>query len=336
LIGSLDRARPGVVTSPVVTHAPVQATALATSDMSLLDGHTTASLLEAAVATSGDQVLSDRLAALFRRRPEAAAAALELLQTGGAQRRVTDALGAAGSPPAIDALGRVARDQKMSSALRRDALRALIVTQPPSPEAMRIPLLLLDDSDARVRSTARFISGVVARAGRTASPGEAEAIDAALIARYRLARDTAEMSELLGGLGNSVGPQAVSIISEALRDDREAVRAAAARALRLASGADVDSMLAAAITSDPHPLVRADALFAAGFRRPLSPELGEAVLSAAKDDPIGYVRSNAVTLLRRDPGVVPGIAATFAWIAEHDSNPGIRRLAREALGGPSR
>lgn len=331
LIGSLDRARRDVVSSPVVTHTPDPATALATSDRSLLDGFATESLLEAATANSDAGTLSARLAALFRRRPEASAAALEVLRKGGARKPITDALGTAGSPPAIEALGSLARDQKMPIALRRDALNALVLNQHPSPEAMRIPVTLLDDSDADVRSTARLISGAVARAGRTESPGEAEAIDAALIARYRKARDTGQMSELLGALGNSVGPQPIAVITEALRDDREVVRAAAARALRLASGADVDRVLAAAITSDSHPGVRADAIFAAGFRRPLSPQIGEALLHAAKEDPIGYVRSNAVTLLRRNSGAVPGIAETLAWIADNDSKPAIRRLAREAL-----
>jgi hypothetical protein len=331
LIGSLDRARPDVVSSPVVTHTPDPASALATSDLSLLDGYTTKALLEAAAANSGDRMHSERLAALFRRRPEASAAALDLLRKGGPRKPITDALGAAGSLPAVEALGRLVHDQNLSTTLRRDALTALILNQHPGPEAMRIPAAMLDDSDAQVRSSARFISGVVARAGRAESPGEAEAIDAALIARYRNASDTEDVIELLGGLGNSVGPQAVAVIKEALRDDRESVRAAGARALRLASEADVDRVLAVAITSDSHPNVRADAIFAAGFRRPLSPHIGEALLHAAKEDPIGYVRSNAVTLLRRNPGVVPDIAETLAWIADNDSKPAIRRLAREAL-----
>ena len=276
-------------------------------------------------------MLADRLAALFRRRSEASAAALDLLRKGGARKPITDALGAAGSPPAVAALGRLARDQNMSTALRRDALTALILTQHPNADAMQIPVALLDDSDAQVRSTARFISGALSRSGRAELPTEAEAIDAALIRRYRKARDTEDVIELLGGLGNSVGPQAVAVIKEALRDDRETVRAAAARALRLAPGPDVDGLLAAAITSDSHPAVRADAIFAAGFRRPLSPQIGEALLHVAREDPIGYVRSNAVTLLRRNAGVVPGIAETLVWIADHDSKPAIRRLAREGL-----
>jgi hypothetical protein len=52
-------------------------------------------------------------------------------------------------------------------------------------------------------------------------------------------------------------------------------------------------------------------------------------------DPSDYVRSDAVTLLRRNPGAHPGLAETLAWIADNDSKPGIRRLAREALASLS-
>src|SRR5207249_2356731 len=100
----------------------------------LLEGHTTQSLLEAAAVNGGDRML----AALFRRRPEAVRAALTLLRKNGPQRRITDALGSAGSPAAV----------------------------------------LDDDGDVQVRSAARLTSGALARAGRREHPEEAEAIDA--------------------------------------------------------------------------------------------------------------------------------------------------------------
>ena len=39
---------------------------------------------------------------------------------------------------------------------------------------------------------------------------------------------------------------------------------------------------------------------------------------------------------RQSLDVSPHVAETLAWIAEHDAKPGIRRLAREALGSVSR
>lgn len=314
-----------------MTHKPDPGEVRAQSDDRLIEGRTTESLLEAAMAKSDDQMLPDRLAALFRRRPEAPAAALALLRKRGSGRRITDALGASGSPAAMEALDSLARDRTAPAPLRVDALAAFVQMQHPGPEAMRIPAALLDDGDVQVASAARMVSGALARAGRAQHPAEADKIDAALIARYRKGREAGEISVLLGAMGNSVGPSALPVIEEALRDPRAPVRSAAARALRLAPGPEIDRLLAATIASDHDPGVRAAAIFAAGFRRPLGAALGEALLRAAKADPADYVRSGAVTLLRRNPDSSPRVAETLAWVADHDAKPGVRRQAQEAL-----
>lgn len=136
---------------------------------------------------------------------------------------------------------------------------------------------------------------------------------------------------MLGAFGNSVGPSVVPFIEEALRDSRIPVRAAAARALRLAPGSEIDHLLATVITSDGDPVVRSDGIFAAGFRRALSSQLAEALVHAAKSDPADFARSNAIALLRRNPTASPDIGGTLSWIAANDAKPGIRRLAGDAL-----
>jgi HEAT repeat protein len=331
LIGSLARARDEVVTSPIVTHNPDPQQLRSQTDDSLLQGHTTESLLQAAVSNSSDRMLPTRLAALFRRRPEAVRQASAMLRKDGPHRRITDALGKAGSPEAIEALGALARDHAATRSLRIDALTALVLVPSPTLEAMFIPTGVIDDADAEVRSTARFISGALARSSRTEFRAEAEDIDAQLIACYRKATDIGDLSTLIEALGNSVGPTAVPVIEEAMRDARPVLRAAAARSLRLAPGSEIDRVLATAISSDKDPRVRADAIFAASFRRPLASELGEALVHAAKSDDADYVRSAAVSLLRRNPNVSPGVTQTLAWVADNDAKPGIRRLAKEAL-----
>ena len=175
------------------------------------------------------------------------------------------------------------------------------------------------------------MSGALARAGRNEHATEANAIDAALIARYRKVQEVRDACDLLAGLGNSVGPSALLVIDEALRDPRTPVRAAA-RALRLATGPEIDLWLSAAIASDADPGVRADAIFAAGFHRPLGLRLVDALLQVARGDSVDYVRSNAITLLRRNSDASPDIARTLAWVAINDPKPGIRRLAGERLG----
>jgi hypothetical protein len=332
LIGSLSLARADVLSFPIVTHQPDPAKARARNDDLLLEHRATESLLEAAMAKDTDPMLPDRLAALFRRRPQAVTGARALLRKGAPQKGITDALGFAGSPEAIETLGSLARDRAMPTAVRVDALSALIQVQHPGPDSMRIPVALLDDGDARVQSAARMVSGALARAGHSEHAIEANEIDAALIARYRRAQEGRDACDLLAGLGNSVGPSALPVIEEALSDPRTPVRAAAARALRLATGPEIDRWLSAAIASDADPAVRADAIFAAGFHRPLGLPLVDALLRVARGDSVDYVRSNAITLLRRNSDASPDIAKTLAWVAINDPKPGIRRLASEALG----
>jgi hypothetical protein len=331
LIGSLTAALPEVVSLPVVTHALDTEAARNQRDEELLNGSTTESLLEAAFSGSSDATLRDRLAAMFRRRPEAAAAALALLRKRGPESRLTDALGGSGSRAAAEALAVLARDPSLPTALRVDGLTGLALTQRPSADSMRVAADLLDDADPRVASAARILAGALARAGRAEHPHEADAIDAALIERYRKTVDEKELADLLGGLGNSASATAGVVIEAALRDSRISVRAVAVRALRLTRGPEVDRLLSTALTTDSDPRVRAGAIFAAGFRHPLDSALSEAVLRAARTDASDSVRSSAVTLLARAPHASPQIAETLAWVAENDARLGIRRQARQAL-----
>ena len=332
LIGSLARALPDVTSSPIVTQQPDPAEARAQADDRLLEGYATESLLNDAFAKGTvDTALPDRLAALFRRRPEAASVAAALLSKNGAQKRLTNALGVAGSSAAIAALAGLAGNPALAENLRVDAVTAFVQMQHPTPEAMRVPAALMSDSNPAVQSAARMMTGALARAGRSAHPAEADALDASLIALYRNAGGTPQASELLNALGNSAGPSVVPVIEEALRDSRIPVRAAAARALRLAPGAEIDRLLATVIVSDSDPHVRADAIFSARFRRPLPAPLADALLDTATSDIVDYVRSNAIALLRQNPAASPRIPETLAHIADHDTNPGIRRQAREAL-----
>jgi Lipoprotein amino terminal region len=281
-----------------------------------------------------DQWLPERLAALFRQRPEAAPLAVALLRQKGPQARITNALAVAGSPAAMDALGNLARDSSVPVAIRVDALTAFVRLHSPSPEMMRIGGDLLSDSNSQVRAAACLASGALARAGRSEHRAQADAIDAALIARYRKAQSIGELSDLLAGFGNSVGPAVLPAIEESLRDPRPTVRAAAVKGLRLAEAPEVDGLLSATITADADPEVRGTAIFAASFRTP-TVSLGEALQQAARGDSAEYVRAKAVGLLRQNSLAFPGVSATLAWVAEHDDKPGVRRLALEGLGSVS-
>jgi hypothetical protein len=331
-IGSLERAHANVIDSPIVTQKLDADGARAEADERLLNGYTTEALLDSAFAKEpGSAAQPDRLAALFRRRPEAADVAAALLIKNGPQKIVTNAFGAAGSLSAVAALSGLAQNASLPEDLRVDAILAFVQMQHPMVEAMHVTDGLVNDSNIAVRSAARMMSGAVSRAGRPEHPAEADAIDAALISQYQNATDAHEKAELLSALGNSAGPSVIPAIEEALRDSHVPVRSAAARALRLAPGAYIDRVLANVITSDPDAQVRADAIFATRFRHPLPSPLADALLHAASADETRYIRSDAIAVLSQNPTASVRIPETLARIAELDADAGIRRQAREAI-----
>jgi HEAT repeat protein len=331
-IGSLERAHANVIDSPIVTHKLDDDAARAEADERLLSGHTTEDLLDSAFAKDpGSAAQPDRLAALFRRRPEAADVAAALLIKNGSQKIVTNALGAAGSLSAVAALSGLAQNATLPQDLRVDAIVAFVQMQHPMVEAMHVPGDLFNDSNIAVRSAARMMSGAISRTGRPEHPAEADLIDAALINLYQNAPGVHEKTELLSALGNSAGPSVIPAIEEALRDSRVLVRSAAARALRLARGSDVDRVLANVITSDPDAQVRADAIFATRFRHPLPPPIADALLHAASADETKFIRSDAIAVLSQNPTASVRIPETLARIADLDTDSGIRRQARQLL-----
>jgi len=183
------------------------------------------------------------------------------------------------------------------------------------------------------RSQAPELAGSLARAlpGVLSSPVMTQKPDAGQL------RDERDERLLDGRTTESLLAAAMVKDTEPMLSERLAAlfrrrpEAAAARALRLATGPEIDGLLGAAITSDGDAGVRAAAIFAAGFRHPIGPQIGQALVRAAKADPAESVRSGAITLLRENPGASPETAETLAWIAGHDAKPGVRRLAQEAL-----
>ena len=336
LVGSLERALPSVDDSPVITQRPDASVARAQADDRLLTGYTTAAMLDSAfLKDPGIAAQPDRLTALFRSRPGAASEAAARLLSNGPKKTVTNALGAAGSPSAVVALGDLARNQALASGLRADAVLGFVQMKHPSAEAMQIPASLMNDSDPAVRSAARMISGAVARTGRSEHPADADAIDASLLALFRNAHDTGDKADLLNALGNSAGPSTIQTIEAALHDPKVSIRSAAARALRLADGSDVAQHLASVMVDDSAASVRADAIFASRFQHELPASLTDALLKAASADTATYVRSDALAVLRQNIAASPRISETLARIATSDPDAGIRRQAQGALAGGS-
>jgi HEAT repeat protein len=199
----------------------------------------------------------------------------------------------------------------------------------PDAEAIRLPLALLDEPLQELRRAAQLGSGALARAGREEHPEAAAAVERELASRHAAARDPGERLALLAALGNAAGPAAVEVLARALGDPSPEVRAAGARGLRLASGQDVDTLLAAAMASDADARVRLAAIFSAGFRS-FEP-FAEALCAAATGDRAEEVRGAAVGLLRRQLDASPCVRPALARVAARDPSPGLRRLAGEPV-----
>ena len=283
---------------PIEAHQPDPRAAQASMDRKLLAGRSTGEIL--AGAARNDPAANQRLAALFRRRPESIPLALRSFAAGGGAQAIASGLAEAGTTRSIGALSAVAHDETRAVGARVSALSALAGIREPAADAMRIPADLLEDRNPQVRNAALLAAGALARAGRSAHPAESDKIEAALAERYRAAKTAAESTEMLAALGNSAGPRAAALLAVSLKDSREDVRAAAARGLRLVPGAAADSLLAETVRKDPSPAVRSAALFAIGFRLPLRAVLRDAVLSAAKHDAADMVRNRALSLLGND------------------------------------
>jgi hypothetical protein len=335
LVGALARARTAgdIETTGLVNHAPSEEQLLAQQDASLLEGAKLDAILSAVRDTPSESRPREQLEAWLRRRPEGLAtvvAAIRATPPGPASKLLTAAMGRAGTPAAQAAVVELARDATLPAALRSDAIVGLMFVKAPQAATLEAAAALGKDGDVIVRRAALFAGGSLARSARAKDAASADKLDASLAAAYEGAKDAPARAELLGAIGNSAGPTLLPVVRAALEKDADAkVRAAAARALRLYEDSDVKDQLASLITSDREPLVRATAIFAAGFA--FDPRYVEPLTKAALKDPTEMVRIDATNMLTSHQDVTPEIADTLARVAEKDPKPGVRKLARAAL-----
>lgn len=249
-------------------------------------------LLAAVAAGQEGDSLPSRVAAALRRDDDAVRAALAFMRGGKATKLVVDALAAAATPAAQNALCELARDRRLTPSVRAAAVASLGLLRRPTAATMTAVAELTDEPPV---GPALFLAGSVARAGRADHPTEAAALEKLVLARSPRARGSAELVASLAALGNLGSAAVLPRLRAALTAGDPGVRAAGARALRLVPDPEADRLLAATLRGDRDPTVRAAAVFAAGFRK-LGP-LVDALVETAENDPIDYVRSGAVTLL---------------------------------------
>jgi hypothetical protein len=265
-------------------------------------------LLAAVAAGQEGDSLASRIEAALRRDDDAVRAALAFMRGDKTTKLVVDALAAAATPAAQDALCELARDRHLMPSVRAGAVASLGLLRRPTAATMtavaeltRANVNVEDDSPV---GSALFLAGSVARAGRADHPTEAAALEKLVLARSALVRSRADHLESLAALGNLGSAAVLPRLRAALAAGDPGVRAAGARALRLVPDPDADRLLAATLRGDRDPTVRDAAVFAAGFRK-LGP-LVDALVETAESDPIDYVRSGAVTLLAHKRQIEPG------------------------------
>jgi hypothetical protein len=259
-------------------------------------------LASLAAGREGDG-LPARLEVALRRDDAAVAPAVVFVRGGTAAKLVVDALAAAGTPAAQDALCGLARDRQLPRQVRADAVASLRLVKRPTPRLMTEVGELIRAGDPDLFAPALFLAGTVARAGRAEHPGPAAAIEKTLLGAAARARGTDAVLEALAALGNLGSASVLTRLRTAVAAGDPRVRAAAVRALRLVPDTEADQLLAATLRRDRDPTVRAAALFAAGFRD-LDP-LADALADTARNDPVEYVRAGAVALLERDRQAAP-------------------------------
>lgn len=282
-------------------------------------------LLAAVAAGREGDALPARLEALLRRDDDAVRAALAFIRGDKATKMIVDALAAAGTPTAQDALCALARDVHLPAHVRAEAVSSLGLVRRPTAPTMTAIGDLIRAHDPALVAPALFLAGSVARAGRTDHPAQAAAIERIVLAETARAHGADETLEALAALGNLGSAAVLPRLRPAVAASNPRIRAAATRALRLVPDAEADELLVTTLRRDHDPTVRAAAIFAAGFRK-LDP-LVDALADTAQSDPIEYVRAGAVTLLARNRQISPRVGRALANVASNDPKPDLRRLA---------
>jgi hypothetical protein len=332
LVGALERERGALVSTGIITHALSPEDAQARRDGELTAGAKLPDLIASAATSSSDDGPGERLEAWLRLHADAigpTCAAIRRATPGAATKALTAALGRAGTPAAQAALVGLAGEVTLAAAARADALVALMLVTRPTTETLRGVAALVDAGDPVVSKAARFAAGTLARTSRATAPAEAAALDVAIGARFDAAKDAAARADLLGAIGNSAGPALLPRVRAALGDADLEVRAAGARALRLYEDDAARDLLAATITADREPIVRAAAIFSAGFG--FDARYVEPLTKAALSDATDFVRKDAVALLGAHRDAAGAIDETLAHVAKTDAKAAVRLAARTAL-----
>jgi lipoprotein len=275
----------------------------AAADRALVAGASLADLL-AELAAAGDDddraaALFDRLTALLRLEPAAAAELAARLRAGADARTIGYSVGALAGSGTIEsrhALVELLGAGELDAAARAQVAVATTTVEQPDGSLITALAQHLDAADLELRNTSSLALGAVAARLAASDGGQAAAIVDDLLSRLAATDDPEQQVLLLRALGNAGDARALPAIRAALGSASGRIRRAAVEALRRIAEPTVDALIAQVLLTDPDPGVRRGAIFALGAR-PLGPEAVALLDRAASTDASADVRDAARRLL---------------------------------------
>ncbi len=266
LLGRFEREAEGLVeVGPFGTGD--EAEAQRSADRRAAGDATMDALLAQARATEDDKevgAIADRMAARLRLSPGEAERMVPLAKTlpDREARILVGALGAAGTRESTRALGGIVGQKGTPSGVRAQAATQLAFSGDNALEA-REPLIEgMGDPSRDVRESSALALGSVAR-----DLGDSDADSVAeLVRRYEEAQTDEDRALFLRALGNSGSVELLPLARRALASENEALREAAAHALRFLPAGEADAILSRVLVEDPAEEVRLATVDAIGYR----------------------------------------------------------------------
>jgi len=269
------------------------------------------------------------LGATFRRQPETVSRALDKIRANSPARYdFIDALGAAGSPGSNEALIALAQPTTADVKIRTSALISLSRLEHPTAATAEALERLLDDKAVGTQA----LYGLGSHCRRFRERGEverSETIGRILVARLAAAKTELRTVEALRAITNSGFVGALETVRPLLTDQRNLVRAAAVKSLRLMVGPEVDAIVAHRFVDDSVKDVRLAALDAMQARKP-TPALVQ-LLRNSISTPDPHVRHGLVELMARWLDGQPELRHSLELVAKNDQEEKIRERAKAAL-----
>jgi hypothetical protein len=269
------------------------------------------------------------LGATFRRQPETVTRAVaRIRENSAAKYDFIDALGAANSSGANEALIALAQPATSDVKVRTSALISLSRLEHPTAETAAALEKLLDDKAVGTQA----LYGLGSYCRRFRERGEVEraaALGRAVVARLVAAKTELRTVEALRAVGNSGFVGALDAVRPRLTDQRELVRAEAVRSLRLMDAPEIEGILIHRFVDDSVKAVRLGTLDAIQSRTP-TPALVQALRnSITTPDP--HVRYRLVEVMSRWLDKQPELRQSLELVAKNEQEEKIRELAKAAL-----